>query len=273
MKTREAVRLACIGGGKMGEALIRGLLGSGAFQPDQICVADPDPIRREVVQKACGVRAYADSREAVRRAGICLLAVKPQDMETALLEITESLPKGALVVSIAAGITTDWLQERLGPSRRIVRAMPNAPALVRKGTTGLYFGSGVEDEDKKIAVRIFETVGISVVVEKEDHLNLITGLSGSGPGYVFLFLEALTDAGVYLGLPRDLSARLALHTVLGSAHMAMESDKSFVVLKEMITSPGGTTIAALKVMEEGALRAVILRAVEAASQRSRDLAR
>mgnify|MGYP005831017711 CR=1 FL=1 len=225
------------------------------------------------MEKTCGVSAYRNNREAVRGADLVLLAVKPQDMETVLTEVAEALSSEAVVMSIAAGVTTDWLRQRLGGHAKVVRAMPNAAALVCKSTTALYFCPGVEDRERKEIQEIFGTVGVCVVVETEDHLDIVTGLSGSGPAYVFLLMESLAEAGVTLGLSRPVAVELALHTVLGGAHLALESKKPFAILREMICSPGGTTLAGLKVLEEGAFRALFLRAVEAATLRSRDLAR
>lgn len=273
MKKRRPVQLACIGSGKMGEALVRGLLESRVFGPDRIRAADRDPGRRAVMEKSCGVSAYSDSSEAVRGADLVLLAVKPQDMEAALGEVVGALHSDAVVVSIAAGISTDWLRQRLGGHGKVVRAMPNAAALVRKSITGLYFCPGVEEAEKVGVRKMFSAVGACVVVDKEDHLNIVTGMSGSGPAYVFLLMEVLAEAGVTLGLSRPVSVELALHTVLGGAHLALESGMSFAALREMISSPGGTTLAALKVLEEGAFRGLVLRAVEAATCRSRELAR
>lgn len=273
MKKKRAAQLACIGSGKMGEALVRGLLESGAFRPDQIRSADRDPARCAFMEKTCGVSTHRDNREAVRGADLVLLAVKPQDMETALTEVAEALSSEAVVMSIAAGVTTDWLRQRLRGHAKVVRAMPNAAALVCKSTTALYFCPGIEERERKEIQEIFGTVGACVIVEKEDHLDIVTGLSGSGPAYVFLLLESLAEAGVTLGLSRPVAVELALHTVLGSAHLALESGKPFSALREMICSPGGTTLAGLKVLEEGAFRALFLRAVEAATRRSRELAR
>lgn len=273
MKKSRPVRIACVGSGKMGEALVRGLLKSGAFGPDRIRAADRDAGRRAVMEKACGVSTFGDSSEAVRGADLVLLAVKPQDMETALGEIAGALSPDAVVVSIAAGISTDWIRQRLGGHAKVARAMPNAAALVCKSTTGLYCCPEVEEAERDEVRKIFAAVGACVVVDKEDDLNIVTGLSGSGPAYVFLLMETLAEAGVTLGLSRAVSVELALHTVLGSAHLALESGMSFAALREMISSPAGTTLAALKVLEEGAFRGLFLRAVEAATIRSRQLAR
>jgi len=271
MKKSEESCLSFIGGGKMGEALLRGLLNAGTYTRGQIEVGEPDGRRRKELGKKYGVRTSATNVPVVSTAEICILAVKPQEMAHVLREIGPHLPAKVIVISIAAGISTNWIQERSGKAQKIVRAMPNAAALVGKSATGLYFRPRIGEEAKRATLRIFDSVGESIVVEKEEHLNIVTGLSGSGPAYVFFFLEALTDAGVYLGLSREVAARLALQTVLGSAHMASELDKPFPILKEIITSPGGTTMAGLKALEEGAVRAVLTKAVEMATRRSEEL--
>jgi pyrroline-5-carboxylate reductase len=271
MKKSQPLRLSFIGGGKMAEALVKGLLDSGAYKRAQIEVGEPDGRRRNELQDTYGIRASKTNMPVVSRADVCLLAVKPQEMASVLQEIGLHLSAQVLVISIAAGITTNWIRERSGRAQRIVRAMPNAAAVVGKSATGLYFRPPVRTEARRIAFRIFDSVGETIEVSKEEHLNIVTGLSGSGPAYVFLLLEALTDAGVYLGLPRGVAARLALQTVHGSACMASAMDKPFSVLKEIITSPGGTTMAGLKALEEGAVRAVFTKAVEQASRRSKEL--
>ncbi len=257
----------------MAEALVRGLIDSGAYKKGQIEVGEPDGRRRGALQEAYGVRVHEANVPVVSRADVCLLAVKPQEMAPVLEEIGPHLSPEVLIVSIAAGISTGWIRERSGKAAKIVRAMPNAAALIGESATGLYFRPGIGPEAKRIALGIFDSVGETVVVDKEEHLNIVTGLSGSGPAYVFLFLEALTDAGVYLGLSRDVAAKLALKTVRGSAGMAAALDKPFAVLREIITSPGGTTAAGLKVLEEGAVRAALTQAVEKATRRSEELSR
>lgn len=271
MKKKKALCLSFIGGGKMAEALIRGLLDSGGYEPAQIGVGEPDSRRRDALQEGYGVRATGDNLRAISGSEVCLLAVKPQEMASVLEEVGPHLPAGALVISIAAGISTGWILERAGKARKIVRAMPNAAALVGESATGLYFRPGIGEEAKRVALGIFDSVGKTVVVDREEQLHVVTGLSGSGPAYVFLFLEALTDAGVYLGLSRDVAARLALQTVRGSAGMAAGLEKPFALLKEIITSPGGTTAAGLKALEESAVRAAIAKAVEMATRRSEEL--
>ncbi len=271
MKDQKTLRLICLGGGKMGEALIEGLLESKKYLAKQIQVCEPDPGRRKYLTKRYGIQTHAKNIEAVQKADICLFAIKPQQAGPVLEEIAPYLTKQTLLISIMAGISTDFIQSKVGKAGKIVRAMPNAAAVIRKSTTGLYIRREVNKQEKQIAIDIFKALGMTVEVEKEDHLNIITGLSGSGPAYVFLFLEALTDAGVYLGLSREVASQLSLNTVLGSACMADELNKPFSLLKEIITSPGGTTMAGLRVLEEEALRAALLDAVEAATQRAREL--
>jgi len=271
MKARKSLRLSFIGGGKMAEALVRGLLDSKAYTRSQIEVGEPDGGRRDALKEAYGIRVAKANVSVVSRADVCLLAVKPQEIASVLDEIGPHLSAHVLVISIAAGISTRWIRERSGKARKIVRAMPNAAALVGESATGLYFRPRIGEEAKKIAMGIFGSVGETVVVDKEEHLNIVTGLSGSGPAYVFLFLEALTDAGVYLGLSRDVAARLALQTARGSVRMAAELDKPFAALREIIASPGGTTVAGLKALEEGAVRAAFTKAVEMATRRSEEL--
>ena len=251
----------------MGEALVRGLIKSKGFTPEQIVVVDPEASRREFFKKRLKIRTLEKHVES----DIYILAVKPQIMGDVLNEISPALPPQALVISIAAGITSGWIRDRLGQSAKVVRAMPNAAATVRRSATGLFLGPDISQEEKDLVIGIFDSIGSTVIVEKEDHLNIITGLSGSGPAYVFLFLEAFTDAGVLLGLTRETAGRLALQTFLGSTEMAISLDQPFPLLKEIVTSPGGTTMAALRVLEEEAVRAAIMNAVEAATIRSREL--
>jgi pyrroline-5-carboxylate reductase len=253
----------------MGEALIQGLLTAKVFHKSEIRVVDPDGARRGLFEKQYGICAA----EKIPDAAVYLLAMKPQDMGCALEGIREVLPKESLIVSIAAGISTGWILSRLGKDRKVIRAMPNAAALVQQSATGIYFTPQVGPRDRETVRNIFEAVGITVVAEKEEQLDAITGLSGSGPGYVFVLLEAFADAGVCAGLSRDTASRLALQTFLGSAVMARETGKPFSLLKEVIMSPGGTTAAGLKVLEEYSVRGAILNAVQAAADRAGELSK
>ena len=273
MRKNRAPRLSFVGGGKMADALLSGLLNSGAYTAGEIEVGEPDGRRRKALQERYGIRVSEANVPVVSRTEVCLLAVKPQEMESVLKEIGPHLSAKGLVISIAAGISTTWIRERSGKAQKIVRAMPNAGALVGRSATGLYFRPPIKEDARRITLRIFDSVGETLVVEKEEHLHIVTGLSGSGPAYVFLFLEALTDAGVTLGLSREVAVRLALQTFRGSVAMARELDRPFSLLKEIVTSPGGTTMAGLKALEEAAVRAAILRAVEMATRRSEELSR
>jgi len=253
----------------MGEALIRGLLAARVFKAAEIRVVDPDAARRDLFETQYGIRTL----QRLPEAGLYLLAVKPQDMGAVLPDLAAGAPEDPLVVSIAAGISTSFLQERLGEGCRLVRAMPNAAAVVLQSATGVFFTPRVNARDRETVRRIFRAVGVTVEVDREEQMDRITALSGSGPGYVFLLLEALTDAGVSVGLSRDTAGRLALQTFLGSAVMARESGKPFSELKGVIMSPGGTTAAGLKVLEEYAVRGAFLEAVEAATRRAGELCR
>jgi len=267
--TRARVRLCCVGGGKMGEALIQGLLSARVYRAQEIRVVDTDPARREHFE----TRYRIGAGETVQAADLFLLAVKPKDMETALGMLKDRVWENTPLVSIAAGISTDWISERLGPGRKVVRAMPNAAALVQKSATGLYFSSQVGAREREAVLKIFRAVGVAVVVDREEQMDMITGLSGSGPGYVFLLLEAFADAGVGVGLSRQTATELALQTFLGSAAMSLETGKPFSALREMIMSPGGTTAAGLRVLEEKAVRGAVMQAVEAATRRAGELCR
>jgi pyrroline-5-carboxylate reductase len=213
-----------------------------------------------------------DNKSAVKDADIIILAVKPQNMAKTLQEISSAVDKSKLVISIAAGITTKFVEKSLSKGIRVVRVMPNTPALVGEGAAAVAAGCNAKAGDVKITRAIFNAVGMSVEV-KEKLMDAVTGLSGSGPAYFFLIIEALMEAGLKTGLSRDLSKKLAVQTMLGAARLCLESDKEPAELREMVTSPNGTTFAGLKVMEDRKLRSVIIAAVEAAAKRSRELAK
>jgi pyrroline-5-carboxylate reductase len=217
------------------------------------------------------IRVGADNRSAVTWADIVVLAVKPQSFPAVLNEIGADLHR-VLVISIAAGVTIESIAKQASGGKRIIRAMPNTPALVREGITALAWCEGVTEEDTIIARTIFEAVGRVVPVE-ERLMNAVTGLSGSGPAYVFQAIEALADGGVKMGLPRHTAELLAAQTVLGAAKMVLESGNHPAILKDRVASPGGTTIAGLHELEQGRFRATLMGAVEAATRRSQELAR
>jgi len=262
-------KLGFIGAGNMGDALLRGLLRTGASTPGEIWASDRDPARLEEMQRVHGIHT-GDNPAVVRAADVVILAVKPQIMDRVLREIAPAVDHTKLVVSIAAGVPIGAIERRLHPPARIVRTMPNTPALVGSGVTVLAPGEHATAEDLQVAERIFKSVGQTVVMD-EYQLDAVTGLSGSGPAYVFLIIEALSDAGVKVGLSRQHSQLLAAQTVLGSARLLLETGEHPGLLKDRVTSPGGTAIAGLHTLEAGGLRPTLIDAVEAATRRSREL--
>lgn len=263
--------IAFIGGGQMAEAMIGGLLRAKLCEPDRIWVVDPDAHRLDHLKQQYGVRTGGPNREAAVWGHIVVLAVKPQVLEGVLKEIGKDLVH-ALVVSVVAGAPISKLLEVCGQRARVVRAMPNTPALVQEGMTALALGPGVSEEDVGRVRALFESVGKVVRVE-ERLMDAVTGLSGSGPAYVFLAIEALADGGVKMGLPRDIAGLLAAQTVLGAARMVLQTGQHPARLKDQVASPGGTTIAGLHRLEQGGLRATLIDAIEAATKRAQELGR
>lgn len=263
-------RIGFLGGGAMAEALAGGLIAAG-LPPEHIRVADPDPTRRKHLEEQLGLATTAHNAEAVEGADAVVIAVKPGVVATALRELAGDGP-GPLWISIAAGIPLVSLAVPLSAGARIVRAMPNTPALVGAGATAICGNSQTTRQDLELATALFQSVGTCWTAPNEALLDAVTGLSGSGPAYVFLFLEALADAGVRVGLPREAAAQLASQTVLGAAKLAIETRRHPAALKDQVTSPGGTTIAGLERLEAGGLRAAVYEAVAAATARSRELA-
>lgn len=264
-------RIAVIGAGQMAEALMGGLLASRPDAAERLFATDPVAERRDLVKRRFGIRVGAHNVEAVAWADIVLLAVKPQVFDAVAREIAPAAGE-RLVLSIVAGVPIKRISALLPDSARIVRVMPNAPALVREGISALAFGPGVTREDQAAACSLFETVGRVVTVE-ERLMDAVTGLSGSGPAFVCLAIEALADGGVKAGLPRSVAEQLAAQTVLGAARMVLETGKHPAQLKDLVASPGGTTIAGLHQLEAGGLRACLIAAVEAAAKRSEELGR
>lgn len=262
-------KLGFLGGGRMAEALINGVLSSKRYRPDDIHVADPDRGRLDHLKTRYGVQIGAVNHEAVGLSDVVVLAVKPQMMVDALRGIRDVLTK-QLVISVAAGITISRMRDVCGPAARIIRAMPNTPAMVGEGITALAIGSNVEEEGVDCACEIFRSVG-RVVTIQEPLMDAVTGLSGSGPAYVFLMIEAMADGGVKVGLPRETACLLAAQTVLGAARMVLETGQHPARLKDQVASPGGTTIAGLHRLEQGGVRAVLIDAIETATKRSQEL--
>ncbi len=264
-------KLAFVGGGQMAEALIGGMLSAKLCEPDRIRTADPSAVRLDHLKQAFGIQTGGSNREVAAWGDIVVLAVKPQVLDGVLKEIGGELAK-ALVVSIVAGVPISRIMEACGGRMRVVRAMPNMPAMVHEAMTALAIGSGVREQEVASVRRIFESVGKVVPVE-ERLMDAVTGISGSGPAYVFLIIEALTDGGVKMGVPRDTAALLAAQTVLGAARMVLETGQHPARLKDQVASPGGTTIAGLHRLEQGGMRATLIDAVEAATKRSQELGR
>jgi pyrroline-5-carboxylate reductase len=261
-------RIAFIGGGAMGEALAGGLLAAGSA-PQSISMADVDPARRKHLEETLSVATAPDGADLARQADVVVLAVKPGVVPSVLAGLGD--PGDPLWISIAAGVTLQILEQGLPEGARVVRAMPNTPALVGAGATAFCANARASREDREMARALFDGVGISWEAPDEALLDAVTGLSGSGPAYVFVFLEALGDAGVRMGLPRDAAYRLAFQTVYGAAKLARDTGQHPAQLKDQVTSPGGTTIAGLERLEARGLRAAVYEAVAAATRRSREL--
>jgi pyrroline-5-carboxylate reductase len=264
--------LAFIGGGNMAEALIKGVLAGGTgIEPKGIRVADPLEGRRAYLADTYGVEAFAGNREAMAGARLVILAVKPQHLEEVLVEIQDEVAEGQVVVSIAAGVPIARMHAHLYADTKVVRAMPNTPALVGEGASAITPGPGVTPEELGQVRELLAAVG-SVVVVTEEQMDAVTALSGSGPAYVFAVIEALADGGVKMGLARDAAVTLAAQTVLGAARMVLSTGTHPAALKDMVTSPGGTTSAGLHVLESAGVRGAFIGAVEAAARRARELA-
>ena len=263
-------RIAFLGGGNMAEAIIKGLLRADADVP--LMVAEISAERRIHLAKTYpSIRIVEHSAEAVAWGEVVILAIKPQQAASVLSTLGQSSGSDKLIVSIMAGVRSAFIEETLGTGSRVVRVMPNTPALVGAGATAISAGLNASVKDLDFVESIFARTGMVVRVD-EKQMDAVTGLSGSGPAYVFTFIEALSDAGVKNGLTREISAKLALQTVLGAACMLAETGEHPAKLRDQVTSPGGTTIAGLHVLENGRFRGTIMDAVDAAAQRSKELA-
>jgi pyrroline-5-carboxylate reductase len=265
-------RIGMIGAGNMAAALVRGLLVSGRVTKEQLCASDVLEEKRRGLADAHGIVVSDDNAAVARRSDIVVLAVKPQVIGQAAASFADTVTPETLVVSIAAGVPIGALEALLPRSRRIVRAMPNTPALVLAGATGLAASAGVDARDLEAATALFEAVGKVVHVD-EPLLDAVTGLSGSGPAYVMLVIEALTEGGVNAGLDRATALLLATEVVHGSAKLLVETGDDPAHLRQMVTSPNGTTLAGLRALEAKGLVAALVAAVENATKRSRELGR
>lgn len=264
-------RIAVLGAGNMGRALVRGMLKARWAKPSNFVATTRHAESARAFAAETGIEVHTDNRKAAGSADIIILGVKPQILPAILDEIRPVVRPGQLVISIAAGVSTASIEAAL-PGASVVRSMPNLPVHVDAGATAYCFGSKASREDGAKARAIFESVGIGVEVD-EYLMDAVTGLSGTGPMYVFQIIEGLADAGVKVGLSREVAMALTLQTVLGAAKMAQQSGEHPARLKDRVTSPGGTAITALHVMERGGLRAILIDAVEAATRRSEELGR
>jgi pyrroline-5-carboxylate reductase len=259
-----------VGGGNMGEALIKGLIAANLVPAKAIHATDVRADRLKDLDRQYGIQVSSDNAELVRRADIVILAVKPQIMEPVLKEIAPAVTPRKLLISIAAGVSTAKIRAGLGKDARLIRVMPNTPALVLEGATAIAKADGLEPDDLDTAGEIFRAVG-RVVVLTEDLLDAVTGLSGSGPAYIAVVIESLADGGVRMGLDRITAMTLATQTVLGAAKLLLKTGLHPGALKDMVSSPGGTSIAGIAALEEGGIRTTFIKAVERATQRSREL--
>jgi len=266
---KRKMRIALIGGGAMGEAMARCLLTKKVAAPQDMVVSDISPVRRELLSREYGVSTLADNRKAVANADLIILAVKPQNLLQVMEEIKTPSPE-QLVLSIVAGATLSSLCQGLNHSS-VIRAMPNMPAQIGEGMTIWTATAETEQKQKELAQTVLGALGKEIYVTDEKYLGMATALSGSGPAYVFLFIEALVDAGVHIGLPRDMAQELVIQTILGSTRTVEKTGKHPADLKNMVTSPGGTTTEALLQLEKGGLRSLLLEAVAAAYKKSERL--
>jgi pyrroline-5-carboxylate reductase len=263
-------RIAVIGAGAMGGALCRGLVESGAALPEDVTASDPHADHLQDLASRLHIRTTPSNAQAADGADILILAVKPFTMQAVLEEIAECVAPDTLVISIAAGIRTEMLEAALPARVPVIRAMPNTAAQVREGACAFCRGRSADDIHAKQAAAVFHSFGIAVQVE-ERMMDAVTAVSGSGPAYVYLMIEAMVDGGVKAGLPRDLAHQLACQTVLGAARMVMETGMHPAQLKDMVATPSGTTITALAALEQSGFRAALIDAVERAAIRSREL--
>jgi pyrroline-5-carboxylate reductase len=263
-------KIGVIGAGKIGAAIARGIIRAGLADKESVMASDVSDALRHSITQELGIKTTADNRELCDFANIIILAVKPQIVDPVAREIGKKLGKTKLLVSVAAGVPLGRIETHLEPGARVVRVMPNISCVVGAGAAGYAAGAHATAADLANVGAILDSFGVGMAVE-EKYLDAVTGLSGSGPAYVFLFMEALADGGVQVGLPRDVALKLAMQTVYGAARMALESDKHLGALKDEVTSPGGTTIAGIYAMERKGFRGTVMEAVVSATRRSQEL--
>lgn len=262
--------IGVIGAGKIGSAILRGALRAGLVSQEQVIASDVSDTLRQSIAKELGIKVTSDNAKVCDFANIVILAIKPQIMDSVVKGIAKKLGKAKLLVSVAAGVSISRIEANLAQGARVVRVMPNISCVVGAGAAGYAGGAHATEKDLEKVGLILGSFGTAWPVE-EKYLDAVTGLSGSGPAYVFLFIESLADGGVQVGLSREIALKLALQTVYGSARMALESTKHLGELRDEVTSPGGTTIAGLYALEKGGFRATVMEAVLQATRRSQEL--
>ena len=265
------LRVAILGAGKMGGILLQAFLKNNLLLPDQLLATVQHPDRALALSAQFGVNVGTDNLAAARQADVILLGIKPMQVPAVIGEILPALNPSKLVLSFAASVKTRAIEDAAGCDLAVIRAMPNTPALLSAGATALCSGRFVTPQQIALAQRIFSTVGRTVVVD-EKHMDAVTGLSGSGPAFLYIIIEALAEAGVNVGLPRDVATLLAAQTAYGSARMVLETGYHPALLKDAVTTPAGCTVDGILALEEGGLRATLIKAVKRATERARELA-
>jgi pyrroline-5-carboxylate reductase len=266
----ENKRVAVIGVGKMGGILLQAFLKKGLLQPENTCGAEPHPDRAEALGKEFRIEMLTDNAAAARKSDVILLCVKPQTVREALLAMQSELTPQKLIISIAASVPSSYIEKVIGREVPVVRAMPNTPCVVGAGMTGICKGRHADQPHLELTRLLFEAVGRTVIVD-EKHMDAVTGLSASGPAFIYVILESLAEAGVKVGLPRDVATLLAAQTALGSAKVVLETGHHPALLKDAVTTPAGCTIDGLLELEEGKLRVTLIKAVVKASCRAKEL--
>jgi len=266
------LRVAILGTGKMGGILLQAFLKNNLFSQEQLFATVHHPERAQALSVQFGVEVTTDNLAAAQQADVILLGVKPIQVPALIEEIKPALTAGKMLLSFAASVTTGSIEEAAGCDLAVIRAMPNTPATLAAGVTALCAGRFVSPDQMAIAQKIFQTVGRTVVVD-EKHMDAVTGLSGSGPAFIYIIIEALAEAGVNVGLPRDVATLLAAQTTLGSARMVLETGYHPALLKDAVTTPAGCTVDGILELEEGGLRVTLIKAVKRATQRAKELAR
>jgi len=266
-----SLHIAVLGAGKMGGILVQAFLRSGLFPPEHVAATVAHEARAQALTKQFGITVTTDNLKAAKDADVILLGVKPQQLADVVRGVAPVLNPNKLLISFAASVKTSAIEEAAGGQLSVIRAMPNTPAMVGAGITAICRGKFVTDQQLTLAEQIFATVGRTVIVD-EKHMDAVTGLSGSGPAFLYIIIEALAEAGVNVGLPRDIATQLAAQTTYGAAKMVLETGSHPALLKDEVTTPAGCTVEGILELEEGGLRVTLIKAVKRATERARELA-